>query len=183
MFVGGYDTSASWTPATTYKVGDIVNVGSYTYRCITAHTSPNATINGVATTFFDDKANWKLFVGNIRLKKIPYKVHDINTYPTSPEGDVQLDADFAVDGTTTAIRLTTPLAIGTKITVVKRMGSAWDSTLNIQYDDSKVAKFLKATPGIWYTDSKQISTSSATTTTSFDSTTTFDDANITFDQG
>jgi hypothetical protein len=67
---------------------------------------------------------------------------------------VQLDAEFAVNGTSNQIRLTHLLSTGTQVTVVKRSGVAWDSTVNIQNDTGKIAKFLKASPGIWYTDYK-----------------------------
>jgi hypothetical protein len=147
VFVGGYDTSAVWAPNTVYASGIIVTQGSYTYKCNTAHTS--------GTSFNADSAKWKFFIGNIRLKKHPYKVHNINQAPNSPEGDLQLDADFAVNGTSKQLRLTTNLAIGMQLTVIKRQGIAWDSTVNILNDDSNIAKFLKAVPGTWYKDFKQ----------------------------
>jgi hypothetical protein len=115
------------------------------------------------------------------LKKRPYKVHNVNQAPDSPEGDIQLDADFAVNGSAKQVRLTNKLAIGTQVTVVKRQGFAWDSTVNILNDSTDVAKFLKAVPGTWYKDFKQISTVS--TATSFDSATSFDGTSATFDQG
>jgi hypothetical protein len=132
-------------------------------------------------TFNDDSANWKFFIGNIRLKKKPYKVHNVNQSPYSPEGDIQLDADFAVDGQSKQLRLTNLLDSGTQVTVVQRTGTAWDSTVNIQNDNSKIAEFLKSTPGVWYTDYKQISNVVAVTT--FDNATTFDSKIMTFDQG
>ena len=175
VFVGGYDTSSIWTPQTAYAVGIIVTIGSYTYQCKTAHTS--------SAVFTSDTANWTFFIGNIRLKKQPYKVHNVNQAPDSPEGDIQLDAEFAVDGSAKQVRLTNKLAIGTQVTVVKRQGIAWDSTVNILNDSTDVAKFLKAVPGTWYKDFKQISTVS--TATSFDSNvnTSFDGTSATFDQG
>ena len=142
VFVGGY-SSLPWTSNVAYNVGDIVEVGSYTYRCVTAHTS--------TTTFFAEIANWTFFVGNIRLKKKPYLVHNINQSSESPAGDVQLDAEFAVDGTSKAIRLTNNLEFGTRVTVIKRTGIDWDGAVNILDDTSKIARFLKAAPGLWYT--------------------------------
>jgi len=146
VFIGGYNDGAIWAPNIVYTTGVIVNVGSYTYRCTTNHTS--------SSSFNSDVSNWEFFVGNIRLKKKPYKMHNVNTAPHSPAGDVQLDAEFAVNGTTNQLRLTHLLSTGTQITVVKRTGIAWDSTVNIQSDNSKIAEFLKASPGIWYTDYK-----------------------------
>ena len=147
VFVGGYDTSAVWAPNTVYAVGIIVTQGSYTYKCTTAHTS--------GASFNADSTKWKFFIGNIRLKKHPYKVHNINQAPYSPEGDLQFDADFSVNGSLKQLRLTNNLAIGMQLTVIKRQGIAWDSTVNILNDDSNIAKFLKAVPGTWYKDFKQ----------------------------
>jgi hypothetical protein len=146
VFVGGYDTGSEWTPTTLYTVGTIVTVGSYTYRCITAHTS--------SAVFNNDSVNWSFFIGNIRLKKSAYKVHNVNTAPYSPEGDINLPEDFTVDGVTKQVHLTNLLNSGTQVTIVKRTGTAWDSTVNIQSDNTKIAEFLKASPGIWYSDYK-----------------------------
>ena len=173
VFVGGY-SSIPWASGVEYAVNDIVEIGSYTFRCVTAHTS--------SSVFKTDSEYWTFFVGNIRLKKKPYKVHNVDNAPESPEGDVQLDAEFAVDGTTNQLRLTHQLAFGTRVTVVKRTGTAWDSTTNILADDSKIARFLKAVPGIWYANIGKYE-NKAGIPSSFDSSTgTFDSESITFDQ-
>jgi len=180
VFVGGY-ASLPWVPATdttpgvTYKIDNIVEVGSYTYRCITEHTS--------SKLFNTDKANWVFFVGNIRLKKKPYTVYNVNQAAESPAGDVLLDAEFAVDGITNQLRLTNKLDFGTRVTVIKRNGVAWDSTTSILDDTSKIAKFLKAAPGIWYTSIGKYENKTGVPST-FDSVGgTFDNNSITFDQG
>ena len=77
-------------------------------------------------------------------------MHDSSIHPESPEGDIILPADFTCDGKTNKIKLANPLAFGKKITVVRKKGVAWDSTTNIMVDDSKIARFLKAEPGIWF---------------------------------
>lgn len=170
VFVGGY-TTVTWAANVDYAVGAIVTVGSYNYKCITAHTS--------SPTFAADEGNWMFFVGNIRLKKHSYSVYNVNEAPESPEGDVVFDPDFTVDGTSAQITLTNNLEFGTYVTVIKRTGTAWDSSVNIQTDDSKIAKFLKATPGIWYSEVKRFREDST-----FDSTAgTFDSTGTTFDQG
>ena len=174
VFVGGY-TSTPWASTATYAVDDIVDIGSYTYRCVTSHTS--------STDFYADKSNWQFFVGNIRLKKKPYRVHNVNVHPESTEGDVQLDAEFSVDGETNQLRLTNKLAFGTRVTVIKRNGTEWDRSINILEDDSKIARFLKAEPGIWYTNIGKYENKN-TLASSFDSTAgTFDSTTITMDQG
>jgi hypothetical protein len=64
---------------------------------------------------------------------------------------------------------------------VRRTGTSWDSSLNIQYDDNAVANFLKATPGIWYNDKIVRTTNNAGFTGSFDNSSTgFDDSTDTW---
>jgi len=173
VFVGGY-TTLSWESNVDYKVDDIVEIGSYTYRCVADHTS--------TTSFENDKANWVFFIGNIRLKKKPYMVH-VNNYPDSPEGDVQMDAEFAVDAVNKQLRLTNRLEFGTRVTVVKRTGVAWDGDVNILDDNSKIANFLKAAPGVWYTSIGKYENIGQAPGT-FDSTgNSFDSTGSTFDQG
>ena len=169
VFVGGYN-AVDWASGVSYAVGDIVNFASYQYKCIVANTS--------GTNFNKDIANWSYFIGNIRLKKQPYKVYNVSQAPNSPEGDVQFDAEFAVDGTTNSLRLTTPVAVGTRVTVVKRTGKIWDSTVNIQEDTSPYAIFVKAVPGAWYTGYNQHQILSIDSTDITD-----DNENITIDQG
>ena len=145
VFVGGYTVNSEWASGVAYTVGSMVTIGSYTYRCLTAHTS--------TTSFHADITNWSFFIGNIRLKKDPYKVHNVNVHHESPEGDIWFDPEFAVDGELQQVRLTTPVAFGTQVTVIKRSLMPWDgkyNTINIRLDDNKIAGFLRATPGIWY---------------------------------
>ena len=199
VFVGGYDNSQIWIPSTSYQAGTIVQVGSYNYRCVTAHTS--------STRFSLDSAYWQFFVGNIRLKKHPFKVHNVGIHSESPEGDVQFDPDFAVDGETTAVRLTNALDQGVKVTVVKKTGRLWTgitynptpavfdgvetdfdtgTTVFDQRDSAilsqanrNIIEFLRAEPGIWYSGSKNV----IGTATYDSSTTTFDGTETKFDKG
>ena len=143
VFVGGYNESSIWGSGVDYVAGNIVIVGSYTYQCITTHTS--------SSRFKADYDKWKFFIGNIRLKKSSYKVHDVNVHQESPEGDVQMDADFSVDGINKQIWLTNTLAYGTHVTVVKRGGVIWDSVVNIFDDETPIGQFINAEQGVWYT--------------------------------
>ncbi len=101
------------------------------------------------------KSAIEVFVGGVRLKKSAYSEYSPTVYPDSPEGDVSKDAEFVVDGETSQIILRDNPAFGTRVTVVKHLGTAWDSAINIQNDDNKIAQFLKAKPGIWYSEIKK----------------------------
>jgi hypothetical protein len=167
VFVGGYGILGEWTANTKYHVGDVVTVGSYTYRATLDHISGttfeslvssviyNADGTVASTVATDVAASWAFFIGNIRLKKQPYRVHNVNQAEYSPAGDMQLDAEFAVSGTENEIFLTNKLSLGTRVTVVKRVGADWDgkNSASVLYDDSKVARFLRAEPGVWYEES------------------------------
>ena len=195
VFIGGYTDDAIWEASVLYVAGTIVNVGSYKYTCTTTHISGitfhsavetvTVNIDGTTTTVatgVNYKSVWKFFIGNIRLKKQPYKVYNVNEHPESTEGDVQFDPEFAVDGVSKHIRLTTPLAFGTTVTVVKRTATPWDSTTNIMDATDKIGGFLKSTPGIWYVAIDKYE--NAVITNTFDSVdSTFDNDKKTFDQG
>jgi hypothetical protein len=173
VFVGGWNVQA-WVINTNYAVGDIIQVGTYTYECITAHASTN---------FVTDLDNWKFFIGNIRLRKSAYKMFNINNAPYSPAGDVTFPADFTVDGNTAAITFATAPAFGTQISVIQTTGTDWDgkNSSSILTDNGAIATFVKAVPGVWYTGYKQISNIVNPT---FDtSNSTIDTSNVTFDQG
>jgi len=155
VFVGGYTSAVLWLPGVTYAAGTIVMVGGYNYRCTLAHTSE--------ATFAADSANWAFFVGNIRLKKEAYAVHNVNIAPGSPAGDVNLSADFTIDNASKSIVLTNLLTTGTQVTVIKNTGVAWDGnklgtavdpvhapSVNVMNDSSNIANFIKAAPGTWY---------------------------------
>jgi hypothetical protein len=176
VFVGGYNIGAKWAANVPYSVGMFVTLGSYTYRCTIEHIS--------SSTFHADILNWTFFIGNIRLKKDSYAVYNVNNHPDSTEGDVSFDAEFTVDGTSKQLMLATPLTFGTQVTVVKRTLTYWDSTTNILNDNNKISGFLKAEPGIWYTEFKTSTNTGGSETSTFDSTGgTFDSGNTTFDQG
>jgi len=167
VFVGGYNDGAVWEPGAVYAVGSIVNVGTYTYRCRTAHISGSTFFSAVTTVTINSDGTttalslnvpssnvWKFFIGNIRLKKVGYSAFNINNAPASPEGDVEFLPDFTVDGTTAKITLTNLLSFGTQVTVIKNTGTAWDNTVNIMDDTGKISDFLRSQPGIWYSEYK-----------------------------
>jgi hypothetical protein len=67
----------------------------------------------------------EIFAGGRRLRKDPIDVWVESNGAYSPTADEKREAEFAVDGTTAYIRLTEPLAAGTRVTVIKRIGKTW----------------------------------------------------------
>jgi hypothetical protein len=70
--------------------------------------------------------------------------------------------------TNSSIILRNPLAFGTRVTVIKQTGIKWDGnkfgttvdpikapSVNILNDNTSIGNFIKAEPGIWYTEYKQ----------------------------
>lgn len=140
VFVGGYKIT-NWSELTDYSVDEIVLYGSSTFKCVSAHTS--------STNFTTDRTNWTFFVGNQRLKKHPYTVHNVENHWESTEGDITFVADFSVDETTAGVTLANELTIGTKVTVIKKVGKVWyDPGTSLVDSNNKVANFIKSTEGV-----------------------------------
>lgn len=173
VFVGGYNLKGAWETDTEYSVGEIILYGTYTYRCIADHRSGS---------FIDDRNKWEFFVGNQRLKKHPYKVHNSEIHYESPEGDVEFEADFSVNGTTAAVRLTNSLSTGTKIITIKKIGKIWnDPGSDLANSNNAIVNFLLAEEGaIPITKKSNLNLID----TSFDNESlTFDSGDLTFDKG
>lgn len=158
VFVGGYDIAGPWKSGTMYEIDDIVQVGIYLYRNAIRHRSEKSFFDPVTTYNTDGTIRdtsvpyttvWKYFIGNIRLKKCPYTVHNINISDTTV-GDVPFSADFAVDGVSNHIRLTNSLKLGTYVTIIRRSGVAWGTIGDIREDNGRVAEFLRSVPGALY---------------------------------
>jgi hypothetical protein len=66
-----------------------------------------------------------VFAAGRRLRKDPLSVYDETLGASSPAADVQLEAEFAVDGAASYIRLTTAIPAGTRISVIRRTGKIW----------------------------------------------------------
>jgi hypothetical protein len=67
----------------------------------------------------------EVFAAGRRLRKDPISVYDETLGASSPTADVQLEAEFAVDGAASYIRLTTAIPAGTRISVIRRTGKVW----------------------------------------------------------
>ena len=159
VFVGGYN-ELNWAPNTEYAVGDVVRHGTYTYRIIERHVSGNyfnsdvtvySNVNSGDSTPYTIKSATTVrtfFIGNIRLKKIPFSVYDANTGSDSPAGDISFDADFAVDGTSSEVRLTNKLNAGTQVTVIKRFSNSFPVTdHDLYYSTNVISRFLNNEQG------------------------------------
>ena len=196
VFVGGYDDSTVWSPNTVFYKDQILTVNSQIYRITTTHRS--GTVFNSAVTTLDVELNTiatgisattvrTFFVGSTRLRKKPFSVYNVENGPTSPEADVEFNADFAVDGINAELVLNNKLSPGTVVTIIRKVGQSWtENGDSLQNSQTKIAKFITAVPGIWVTSNRITSTQAGTTaaTTTFDSVNgTFDNDNITFDQG
>ena len=137
VFAGGWTVKGSWSSNVEYFVGDIIMYGTYKYQCLVDHTS--------GSDFFSNfDTNWKLFVGNIRLRKDSYKVHHSYLHNESPEGDVTLPADFSVNNGNNVITLTDKLSEGTTLTVIKKTGRVWqDPNSSLADSNNLISKFIK----------------------------------------
>jgi hypothetical protein len=67
----------------------------------------------------------EVFVGGKRLRKDPVSVYNELQGSFSPDGDIQIEAEFSVDGENPYFRLTTPAPAGARITVIRRVGKTW----------------------------------------------------------
>jgi hypothetical protein len=137
VFVGGWVIKGSWASGVTYLVDELVTHGSYTYKCVIAHTSSDFVTDL-------DSANWQFFVGNIRLKKDSYKVHNSYLHNESPEGDVTFDPDFTVSNSSNVISLNNIVSKDVTFTVIKRTGTIWEDLGSSLADSNNVvSKFIK----------------------------------------
>jgi hypothetical protein len=78
-------------------------------------------------------------------------VYDQTLGSHSPAGDITIEAEFSVDGTTPYIRLTDVAPPGTRVIVIRRIGRTWYTLGNGTVSDGKglfesdttIAKFLR----------------------------------------
>ena len=183
----GYIFKGVYNETTAYVEDTIVSYNGFYYR----------TIKGCKGVLPTDVNYWKtessipvgygqsddieVFANGTRLKKKPHSMYSPEVYPDSPEGDVQFDAEFSVNGVDKHVRLTTPVGFGTHVTVVKKTGSDWGGKLNNAGLDinSAAGQFIKAEAGITYNEYRKTALKQT-----FDNVaTTLDSTKTTFDQG
>ena len=151
-------------PGSTIPYTDTVSVQNIVADGVTSTYALDAGSN-IDSSFTDYGSLFEVFVGGtndiVRLKKTSYEIFDVKQAPYSPEGDVTYPADFTISNVTSngaQLTLTNSVTQGTKITVVKTSGTAWDGNknnpVNILNDTGEIATFIKAFPGVWYTGFK-----------------------------
>jgi len=98
--------------------------------------------------------NIEVFANGRRLRKSPLKVYDITQGQFSPDGDVDIQAEYAVNKNEGAyVRLTEPPEPNTTLTIVRKLGLDWrdvETTTPLVFkplssSESKVASFLRGT--------------------------------------
>jgi hypothetical protein len=75
----------------------------------------------------------EVFAAGRRLRKDPYTIWFEDNGPYSPTADITVEAEFSVDGKNYGsaekpvgyIRLTDPLKVGTRITIIRKTGKTW----------------------------------------------------------
>jgi len=93
----------------------------------------------------------EVFVSGKRLCKDSLTVFDETKGMYSPVGDIQIEAEFSVTGTTPYFRITKALPAGTRITVIRRKGSVWyersgltaSKGITLLKNDTAIARFIR----------------------------------------
>lgn len=87
----------------------------------------------------------EVFVAGRRLRKAPLTQWNESLGPDSPIGDTVIEAEFAVNGTNTLVRLTETPTVGTKIQVQRKIGKLWTNIGESLKDaDTAPARFIRA---------------------------------------
>jgi hypothetical protein len=100
---------------------------------------------------FGPSNEYEVFVNGVRLRKNPYKQYEEELGQYSPNADIDVEAEFSVNGSTAQIRLTKPVPAGTKIIVIGKTGRVFYSSGNttassgksLIFDESVIATFLR----------------------------------------
>jgi hypothetical protein len=119
-------------------------------------TSTTVENNSIITNYLSIPSDYGLcneievFVAGRRLRKDSIKVYDETLGSSSPAADIELEAEFSVDGGTGYVRLTTPAPAGARIFVIRRTGKTWyDRGINsasngvtLLDNNTAIAKFI-----------------------------------------
>ena len=87
----------------------------------------------------------EVFVGGARMRKSTLDMFDYSVALDSPEGDIELAADFTFDASANAITLLATPEKDTRVTVVKKIGQSWTTQGTALGDtENSIARFLRA---------------------------------------
>ena len=92
----------------------------------------------------------EVFVSGKRLRKDPITIWDETLNYSSPEADIQVEAEFSVDGVTPYVRLTEVVPAGARITIIRKTGTTWydsgeftaSSGQTLINNESPIARFI-----------------------------------------
>lgn len=119
-------------------------------------SSTSIVNNSTVTTYHSIPENYgacdeiEVFVAGRRLRKSSLTVYDEALGSSSPSADVELEAEFSVDGETGYIRLTEPAPAGARIFIIRRTGKIWyerglttaSKGITFLDNDTAIARFI-----------------------------------------
>ena len=93
---------------------------------------------------------FEVFAAGARLRKDPLQAYNDSLGASSPSADIILEAEFSVDGVSPYIRLTSKLPAGTRISIIKKVGSIWyergtatiSKGITLLENETPIAKFI-----------------------------------------
>jgi hypothetical protein len=96
----------------------------------------------------------EVFVSGRRLRKNPIDAYVESNGASSPSADEILEAEFSVNGTSPYIRLTESVAVGTKITIIRKLGRIWyersdfaaSKGITLLSNNTPIAEFIAVKP-------------------------------------
>lgn len=109
------------------------------------------TVRGDISIDFGMSDQLEIFAGGRRLRKDSLQVFDETQ---GPLGTTVLDPEFSVDGIMPYIRLTQPVAAGTRILIIRKVGRIWydraettaSTGITLLNNDNPIAKFIDQKP-------------------------------------
>ena len=107
---------------------------------------------GIPSATYWEALDIEVFANGRRLRKNPIEVYSVDNGQFSPDGDIYLEAEYAVNKNVGAyVRLTTPPQPNTVLTIVRKQGLIWNEVTDettgdykpLGQSNTKVATFLR----------------------------------------
>jgi len=121
------------------------NVGT-TFVATGIGTGTGTVLDYVSIPFeYWEAQDIEVFVGGRRLRKSPVAVYNYDAQD-SPEGDITIEAEFAVNKNIGAyVRLTEPPREGTTVRIIRKIGKIWNPPgTPLGQADTDIARFLQS---------------------------------------